>query len=73
MKPFLDALKVFTFAVSLGGIESLVCLPTSMTQGAYSQDDKEASGLGDRLVRVAVGIEDLEDLKDDLLTALDAA
>lgn len=73
MKPFLDALKVFTFAVSLGGIESLVCLPTSMTQGAYSQDDKEASGLGDRLVRVAVGIEDLEDLKVDLLTALDAA
>lgn len=73
MKPFLDALKVFTFAVSLGGIESLVCLPTSMTQGAYSQDDKEASGLGDRLVRVAVGIEDLEDLKADLLTALDAA
>lgn len=73
MKPFLDALKVFTFAVSLGGIESLVCLPTSMTQGAYSQDDKDASGLGDRLVRVAVGIEDLEDLKADLLTALDAA
>lgn len=73
IKAFLDSLKVFTFAVSLGGIESLVCLPTTMTQGAYSTEHRDDAGLTNRLVRVAVGIEDIEDLVDDITRALDAA
>ncbi|WP_237205468.1 trans-sulfuration enzyme family protein [Rothia nasimurium] len=73
IKAFLDALQVFTFAVSLGGIESLVCLPTTMTQGAYSQEDRDDAGLTTRLVRVAVGIEDVDDLRADIIGALDAA
>ena len=73
IKAFLDALQIFTFAVSLGGIESLVCLPTTMTQGAYSQEDRDNAGLTTRLVRVAVGIEDVDDLRADIIGALDAA
>lgn len=73
IKAFLDALQVFTFAVSLGGIESLVCLPSTMTQGAFSDEDLEASGMTKRLVRVAVGIEEAEDLTADITAALDAA
>ena len=73
IEAFLDALQVFTFAVSLGGIESLVCLPSTMTQGAFSDEDLEASGMTKRLVRVAVGIEEAEDLTADITAALDAA
>lgn len=73
IKAFLDSLKIFTFAVSLGGIESLVCLPTTMTQGAYSTEHRDDAGLTNRLVRVAVGIEDVADLIEDITSALDAA
>lgn len=73
IKAFLDSLKVFTFAVSLGGIESLICLPSTMTQGAYSDQDLADSGMTNRLVRVAVGIEDIDDLLADITGALDAA
>lgn len=73
VRAFLGALKVFGFAVSLGGIESLLCLPASMTQGAYSAEDLELAGIPENLVRVAVGIEDAEDLVEDLRQALDAA
>lgn len=73
IKAFLDSLNVFTFAVSLGGIESLVCLPTTMTQGAYSTEHRDDAGLSQRLIRVAVGIEDPEDLLEDIIGALNAA
>lgn len=73
VRAFLGALKVFGFAVSLGGIESLICLPTSMTHGAYSSEDRELAHLTENLLRVAVGIEDVEDLLADLAQALDAA
>ncbi|MBM7052146.1 MULTISPECIES: PLP-dependent aspartate aminotransferase family protein [unclassified Rothia (in: high G+C Gram-positive bacteria)] len=73
IKTFLDNLKVFTFAVSLGGIESLICLPATMTQGAYAPEHLADSQVGNNLLRVAVGIEDLDDLLTDLRTALDAA
>ena len=73
VRGFLGALKIFGFAVSLGGIESLICLPTSMTHGAYSPEDRETAHLTENLLRVAVGIEDVEDLLADLAQALDAA
>lgn len=73
IRAFLGALRVFGFAVSLGGIESLLCLPASMTQGAYSEEDLATAEIPDHLVRVAVGIEDPEDLVSDLIGALDAA
>jgi O-succinylhomoserine (thiol)-lyase len=62
--------KVFTFAESLGGIESLVCHPASMTHGAIPANIREASGLTDTLLRLSVGIEDSEDLLADLDQAL---
>ncbi|HEY4036346.1 MAG TPA: cystathionine gamma-synthase [Ktedonobacteraceae bacterium] len=62
--------KVFIFAESLGGIESLVCHPASMTHGAIPASVREASGLTDTLLRLSVGIEDSEDLLADLNQAL---
>ncbi len=62
--------KVFTFAESLGGIESLVCHPASMTHGSIPREIREARGLTDTLLRLSVGIEDIEDLLADLHQAL---
>ena len=73
VRAFLGRLEIFGFAVSLGGIESLICLPASMTHGAYSPEDRELAHLSENLLRVAVGIEDVEDLIADLAQALDAA
>ncbi len=58
--------KVFTFAESLGGVESLVCHPATMTHGSIPKDIREARGLGDTLLRLSVGIEDIEDILSDL-------
>lgn len=73
VKAFLDTLQIFEFAVSLGGIESLICLPATMTQGAYAPEHLKDSHVAPNLLRVAVGIEDIDDLLGDLRTALDAA
>lgn len=62
--------KVFTFAESLGGVESLVCHPASMTHGSIPREIREARGLTDTLLRLSVGIEDSEDLLADLQQAL---
>lgn len=70
---FLGALRVFSFAVSLGGLESLVCLPAAMTQGAIAPEHRELFEVPDTLIRVAVGIEDPDDLITDLEQALAAA
>ncbi len=58
--------KVFTFGESLGGVESLVCHPASMTHGSIPQEIREARGLTDTLLRLSVGIEDIEDILGDL-------
>ena len=63
-------LKIFTFAESLGGIESLVCHPATMTHGSIPREIREARGLTDTLLRLSVGIEDVEDLIADLEQAL---
>ncbi|GCE19577.1 cystathionine gamma-synthase [Dictyobacter kobayashii] len=62
--------EVITFAESLGGIESLICHPASMTHGSIPREIREARGLTDTLLRLSVGIEDAEDILRDLEQAL---
>ncbi|NQY06862.1 MAG: cystathionine gamma-synthase [Flavobacteriaceae bacterium] len=67
----IENLKVFTLAESLGGVESLVGHPASMTHAAIPKEERENTGVVDSLIRLSVGIEDKEDLIDDLKQALD--
>jgi len=69
-KIVMNNVHVFTLAVSLGGVESLIEHPASMTHASVSKDEKIKSGISDELVRIAVGCEDYEDLRDDLDQAL---
>jgi methionine-gamma-lyase len=68
----MDRVQVATLAVSLGGVETLVEHPASMTHAGMAREDRLAAGISDGLVRYAVGIEDVEDLIADLRQALDA-
>ena len=63
-------LQVFTLAESLGGVESLAGHPASMTHASIPKEEREKSGVTDGLIRLSVGIEDIEDLKEDLQQAL---
>lgn len=65
-----DRFRLFTRAESLGGVESLVCHPASMTHAAVPREARVAIGLLDGLIRLSVGIEDLEDLQADVEQAL---
>jgi len=65
-----DRFRLFTRAESLGGVESLVCHPASMTHAAVPREARLEIGFADGLLRLSVGIEDAEDLKDDLEQAL---
>lgn len=67
---FVSRLSVFTFAESLGGVESLACHPATMTHAAIPAADRERIGITDGLVRLSVGIEDERDLTEDLTRAL---
>ena len=67
---FMQALEVFSLAESLGGVESLVSHPASMTHGSIPADVRRAAGLPDSLVRLSVGVEDEADLIADLDRAL---
>jgi cystathionine beta-lyase/cystathionine gamma-synthase len=58
-------------AESLGGVETLICHPASMTHASVPVERRQAIGLTDSLVRISVGIEDPQDLIDDLKYALD--
>jgi methionine-gamma-lyase len=66
----IEGLKLATLAVSLGGVESLVEHPASMTHAGLSREEREASGITDDLIRLSVGCEGVEDLKADLEGAL---
>jgi len=66
----LQRLEVLTLAESLGGVETLIEHPASMTHASVPRDEREARGMTDGLVRLSVGIEDVEDLVDDLGHAL---
>ena len=71
-KTFTNTVKLFTLAESLGGVESLVCHPVSMTHGSIPKEQREKLGITDSLVRLSVGIENKEDLMNDIQKALDA-
>jgi len=70
VRRFLTPLKLFTLAESLGGVESLVCQPSSMTHAAVPVERRQALGLTDNLLRLSVGIEGTQDLINDLDGAL---
>ena len=70
---FSSATRLFTLAESLGGIESLLEVPAVMTHGGIPKDQREASGVFDDLVRLSIGIEDTDDLLDDIKQALKVA
>jgi cystathionine gamma-lyase len=70
---FCQYTKVFTLAESLGGVESLCEVPSSMTHAGIPKDQREAAGVFDDLVRMSCGVEDAEDLKADTLQALEKA
>ncbi len=72
-KRLLERTRIFALAESLGGVESLIGHPASMTHGSVPQELRRAMGLTDSLVRLSVGIEEVEDLVGDLEQALDAA
>ncbi|MCK9212354.1 MAG: cystathionine gamma-synthase [Ignavibacteriaceae bacterium] len=69
-KRFLNNAKVFTLAESLGGVESLLCHPISMTHASVPKEKREKFGLTEKLVRFSVGIEDVEDLIADIQQAI---
>lgn len=68
---FCRRLKFFTLAESLGGVESLICHPASMTHASVPAEVRRAVGIGDGLIRFSVGIEDEADLRADLAQALE--
>ncbi|MCR9181961.1 MAG: cystathionine gamma-synthase [Flavobacteriaceae bacterium] len=65
-----ENLKIFTLAESLGGVESLAGHPASMTQASIPKEEREKTGVVDSLIRLSVGIEDVDDLIEDLKQAL---
>ena len=73
LNTFCSSLEYFDLAVSLGGVESLICHPASSTHKGYSEEEQAAIGLGKRLLRIAVGIEDIDDLLADIEQALKKA
>ena len=71
VRAFLDGLEHFTLAESLGGVESLVAHPASMTHAAMSAEARATAGISDGLLRLSIGIEALEDLQADLIKGLE--
>ena len=70
VRAFVDGLRYFTLAESLGGVESLVAHPATMTHAAMLDEARAAAGIGDGLLRLSVGIEHVDDLLADLSDAL---
>jgi len=68
-----EGTRLFSLGESLGGVESLIGLPWSMSHGAFPAEEKLRKGINEATVRLSVGIEDADDLCDDLAQALDAA
>jgi len=73
VRAFVSGLRSFSLAESLGGVESLVAHPATMTHAAMEPEARRRAGLADGLIRLSVGIEALEDLRSDLADALDRA
>ncbi len=73
LKTFVGALKLFSLAESLGGVESLICHPASMTHRAMGETALAAAGVSQQLLRLSVGLEDVQDLIADLEQAFKLA
>jgi len=71
-RALLNNVQLIALAESLGGVESLISHPATMTHASVPPEQRQKLGITDDLVRLSVGIEDVEDLKDDLVQALDA-
>ena len=69
-KTFLKKTKIFTLAESLGGVESLIEHPGLMTHASLSKERREKLGISDTLIRLSIGLENIEDLKEDITQAL---
>ncbi|MCY1402140.1 Cystathionine beta-lyase [compost metagenome] len=69
---FLESVRIFALAESLGGVESLIEHPAIMTHASIPAETRAALGIGDTLVRLSVGVEDVEDLRADLAQALES-
>jgi cystathionine beta-lyase/cystathionine gamma-synthase len=67
-KGFLDRLRLCALAESLGGVETLICHPASMTHASIPAQERERQGFTDGLVRISVGVEDVQDILEDLQT-----
>ena len=67
---FVCHLNIFVLAESLGGVESLICHPAKMTHASISDEERKRLGISDGLLRISIGIEDVDDLTADLETAL---
>lgn len=70
---FLSSLRVITLAESLGGVESLISHPATMTHASYPKEHRELIGISDNLVRLSIGIEHYQDLIEDINNALKKA
>ena len=72
IRTFVAELNYFSLAESLGGVESLVCHPASMTHAPVSEEALAVAGIGSNLVRLSIGLERSADLVTDIFQALDA-
>jgi cystathionine gamma-synthase len=72
VRQFVEAVAIFTLAESLGGVESLVAHPATMTHAGMGSEARRAAGISDGLLRLSVGLEAEADLLGDLETALAA-
>ena len=68
---FVRAMQIFIFAESLGGVESLACHPATMSHAGLSPEERKAAGISDGTIRLSVGVEDADDLSEDLRQALE--
>jgi methionine-gamma-lyase len=69
-KKLMNAVGLWSLAENLGSVESLITHPVTMTHAAVPRDERVAAGITDGLVRLSVGLEDVEDLIEDLDSAL---
>jgi cystathionine beta-lyase/cystathionine gamma-synthase len=71
-KALMENVNLFSLAESLGGVESLINHPASMTHASIPKEEREKNGLSDSLIRLSIGVEDAEDLMEDLSQALNS-
>jgi methionine-gamma-lyase len=72
-RKMINAVRLCVLAVSLGGVESLIQHPASMTHAGVPEEERKKAGITDDLIRLSVGCEDLEDIKEDLARAMELA